>query len=115
MASNKQNSFFNWLMPSRTNSIAPQSPSFMYVGGTTTRTGEAITPENALENPTVYSCVSFIAQTISQLPWSVVDKKSVGFTPVEHKINDLLERPNAGMSPFELKHQIVVDLLTYGN
>lgn len=115
MASNKQNSFFNWLMPKRTDSITPQSPSFMYVGGTTTRTGEAITPENALRNPTVYSCVSAISQTISPLPWSVVDKNSVGFTPVKHKINDLLERPNAGMTPFELKHQMVVDLLTYGN
>lgn len=87
-----------------------------YVGGKSSRTGEVITPENALQNPTVFACVSLLAQTVAQLKWGVSQKGVVGFSPVtDHPIMALLDRPNSQMSDFEFKHSIVVDLLTYGN
>lgn len=112
----KQNSWYNWLIPRGQNSAAPNaSVQMMYIGGKGSRTGEVITPENALKNPTVYACVCFLAQTIAQLPWTVSQKGLVGYNPIKHPIEELLQRPNAGMGEYEFKFQIVVDLLTYGN
>lgn len=116
MANNKQNSWFNWLKPENTGNISPQSPTLMYIGGKASRTGEVITPENALKNPTVFACVTFLAQTIAQLPWGISKTTEVGFNPISnHELQKLLARPNAGMSEYEFKFSIVVDLLTYGN
>lgn len=116
MASNKNNSWLNWLFPSSQNSISPTTPSMQYVGGKASRTGEVITPENSLQNPTVFACVSLLAQTVAQLKWGVSRKGVVGFSPVtDHPIMALLDRPNSQMTDYEFKHSIVVDLLTYGN
>lgn len=115
MASNKQNSWFNWLSPEKTSGINTHQVSMQYVGGKASRTGEVITPENALQNPTVFACVSFLAQTIAQLPWGVSKKGVVGYNPIEHEIQNVLDKPNAAMGEYEFKHSIVVDLLTYGN
>lgn len=109
------NSWFNWLTPKPQPTISPQSPTFLYVGGNVSRTGETITPENALKNPTVFACVSLLAQTIAQMPWGVSQRGVVGFKRVDHPINSLLDKPNATMTDYEFKHSIVVDLLTYGN
>jgi HK97 family phage portal protein len=112
----RQNSLLNWLLPNSRSRTSVSTPSQMfYVGGHSTRTGEVITPENSLKNPTVFACVSFLAQTIAQLPWTVSEKGVTGYNPIKHPIQALLERPNGGMGEFEFKHQIVVDLLTYGN
>lgn len=109
------NNWWNWLRPRDEQSITPSFTPSMYIGGTSTKTGEIITPEKALENPTVYACVTLIAQTVAQLPWGITEKDAVGYVPVDHPVNKLLAMPNAGMVDYELKHQIVVDLLTYGN
>jgi HK97 family phage portal protein len=116
VASNRQNSWFNWLTPKDQTSASPSSPSMMYIGGKSSRTGEVITPENSLHNPTVFACVSLLAQTIAQLKWGVSKRGTVGFNPViDHPIMKLLDKPNGTMTDYELKHAIVVDLLTYGN
>ncbi|MFN3895695.1 MAG: phage portal protein [Acinetobacter sp.] len=116
MLQNRQNSWLAWLQPKNTNSISPYTPSLQYVGGRSSRTGEVITPENALQNPTVFACVSFLAQTIAQLPWGVSEHDAVGFNPItNHPLQKLLKRPNKAMSAYEFKHSLVVDILTYGN
>lgn len=116
MSQNKGNSWFNWLQPRNQNSMSTTTPvTMMYIGGKTARTGENITPENALQNPTVFAAVTFLAQTIAQLKWGVSKRGSVGFNPVDHPIMTLLDRPNGQMTDYELKHSIVVDLLTHGN
>jgi HK97 family phage portal protein len=109
----KSNSWFNWLRPQANNAAMPVT--MQYVGGRANRTGEVITPETCLQNPTVFSAVQILAQTIAQLPWGVSQAEIVGFTPVKHPLLDLLNRPNPAMSSFELKFLIVVDLLTHGN
>lgn len=82
-----------------------------------TNTGSArgVTPEEALKNPTVFSCVQLLASTISLMAWSVAHKGVSGFNPTEHPLNALLNKPNDDMTGSELKFQIVTDLLTYGN
>lgn len=108
-------SLSNWLRPNEQPNQSTSLTSMYMSSHQATRTGEMITPEIALQNPTVFACVSFLAQSIAQLPWSVVEKDRESFSPVDHKHNKLLNKPNVGMTPFELKYRIVVDLLTHGN
>lgn len=107
-----------WLNPKPNTQINPSSPSnaFVFNNGAITRVeGVAITPEVALQNATVFTCVSIVASAVAQLPWAVVAKGTENFTPAQHAINKLLDHPNDGMSDFELKFQVVQDLLTHGN
>ncbi|QCO57459.1 phage portal protein (plasmid) [Pseudorhodobacter turbinis] len=106
--------WLDWLLPNKVNTSSRQV-SMQYVGGNRARTGEAITTDVALRNPTVFACVRYIATTVAQLPWGVTEKGKTGFSPVEHKIQELLDNPASGMTGYELKFQITVDLLTYGN
>lgn len=111
------NSLFSWLGPKSakdSNHVTPITP-YMHVGTGVTRTGEIVTPESALENSTVFACVNFIAQSVAQLPWAVVDKQSESFVPAQHDLSKLMLKPAKGLTPYELKYQVVVDLLTYGN
>lgn len=71
--------------------------------------------DKARKNPTVLKCVNFLADQISTLEWSVVNPKEGSFSPVEHKINEVLRNPNVAMTGLELKRRIVHDLMYYGN
>ena len=81
-----------------------------------TRTGETITPEKALRNSTVFSCVNVIADNIAQLPWGVYDESNGQSNQVSYTdLDDVLRIPNAVNTPYEIKHATVVNMLTHGN
>lgn len=117
MSQNKQNAWFSWLFGRGRGPVSTsQSITMQYVGGRVPRAPEVVSPENALDNPTVFACVQILCQTIAQLQWGVCERNVVGFQEVEdHPINKLLTCPNPAMSEYELKHAIVSDLLIYGN
>ena len=105
----------NWIQPRQSATISSPIFSMQYVGGRADRTGELITPETALTNPTVFACVTLLAQTVAQLPWGVSQRGAVGYSPVSHPLNAVLEKPNRSMTDYELKYSIVMDLMTHGN
>lgn len=95
---------------------ASNNPTLNYQVVTSNSSGsKEITPETALQNPTVFACVQLLASTISGMNWAVASKGQSGFNPIDHEVNELLKRPNDAMTSHELKFQIVIDLLTYGN
>lgn len=109
-------SLLDWLRPSDANDDIPITNSnFTFAIGANPHSAQEVTPESAMTNATVFTCLSVLGTAVSQLPVAVMQKGDKSFSPVSHYVNDLLEAPNASQSQYEFLYGIVVDLMLYGN
>ena len=78
-----------------------------------------VTPENAMNAPSVYACVKLISQTIARMPWMVLknDYKTGTAEPdKEHPIYGLLNvESNEDMTAHSWRELTISDLCLYGN
>ena len=109
-------SLIEWLRPSTAKDDVPTTnANFTFAIAANPASAVAVTPENAMSNATVFTCLSVLGTAVSQLPVAVMKKGDKSFSPVNHYVNDLLMRPNASQSQYEFLYGIVVDLMLYGN
>ena len=108
-------SLINWLKPSNEGSTPVTNSNFTFSIGANPYSAPAVTPESAMTNATVFTCLSVLGTAVSQLPVAVMAQGDKGFMPVEHYVNDLLASPNASQSRYEFLYGVVVDLMLYGN
>jgi len=109
-------SLIEWLRPSTVKDDVPTTnANFTFAIAANPDSAVAVTPENAMSNATVFTCLSVLGTAVSQLPVAVMKKGDKSFSPVKHYVNDLLMRPNASQSQYEFLYGIVVDLMLYGN
>lgn len=104
--------WFNWLRPAEE---GERRQPGLYISPYVSVKSVSLDPQEALRNPTVFACVNVLAETVSQMPWSVVDEAKEGYAPVNHDLNKLLRTPNKSMTKVEFKKKIVTDLMVYGN
>ena len=109
-------SLLDWLKPSNNpNDIPTTNSNFTFSIAANPNSAVEVTPENAMTNATVFTCLSVLGTAVSQLPVAVMKEGDKSFSPVKHYINDLLKKPNASQSQYEFLYGIVVDLMLYGN
>lgn len=82
-----------------------------------TNSGEIVTVDNMLEEPTTMSCVNAIVQGINQIPVAVKRESDDGNFEVlkDHPVAKLMRRPNDFQTAAEFKSSIVTSMLTHGN
>ncbi len=80
-------------------------------------TGKTITPDNAMESPTVYACVRLISQTLARMPWQIQIQTDGGSTNnMTHPLYYLLNcESNEDMSAFTFREAQISDCVLYGN
>ena len=80
-------------------------------------TGKTISPDNAMEAPTVYACVRLISQTLARMPWQVLRNSADGASnDVTHPVYQLLNgEANEDMTSFVFREAQISDCLLYGN
>jgi len=80
-------------------------------------TGKTISPDNAMEAPTVYACVRLISQTLARMPWQVLRNSADGASnDVTHPVYHLLNcEANEDMTSFVMREAQISDCLLYGN
>ena len=80
-------------------------------------TGKTISPDNAMEAPTVYACVRLISQTLARMPWQVLRNSADGASnDVTHPVYSLLNgEANEDMTSFVFREAQISDCLLYGN
>ena len=106
----------DWLRPSDKHDDVPiTNGNFTFAIGANPHSAVAVTPESAMTNATVFTCLSVLGTAVSQLPVAVMAQGDKSFSPVNHYVNDLLMKPNASQSQYEFLYGIVVDLMLYGN
>lgn len=75
-----------------------------------------VTTESAFKTTTVHTCISLLAETIASLPMQSYRKSNGRKAKIDNDISYLLEtRPNILMSSYELKKNLITQLLVYGN
>ena len=82
--------------------------------------GVAITPDSAMQSPTVHAIVTAISNRVATLPVSVMQKvESGGRTRKEavpnHPVNRLLKYPNGWQTNFDFWQDAASCLVRYGN
>ncbi len=82
-----------------------------------TVTGEVITPERAMRQPTVFACTRIIAETVAQLPLHVYLRGADGSvvrdrTSPLHRI--FAKRPNDWTTAFDFKLHMQAEVLMHG-
>lgn len=106
----------DWLRPSDNHDDVPvTNANFTFAIGANPHSAVEVTPESAMTNATVFTCLSVLGTAVSQLPVAVMAQGDKSFSPVNHYVNDLLMKPNASQSQYEFLYGIVVDLMLYGN
>ena len=106
----------DWLRPSSAKDDVPLTNSnFTFSISSNLGNPAEVTPENAMTNATVFTCLSVLGTAVSQLPVAVMKEGDKSFSPVKHYVNDLLKKPNASQSQYEFLYGVVVDLMLYGN
>lgn len=109
-------SLLDWLRPSAvTDDVPTTNSNFTFSIAANPNSAVEVTPENAMTNATVFTCLSVLGTAVSQLPVAVMKEGDKSFSPVKHYVNDLLKKPNASQSQYEFLYGIVVDLMLYGN
>lgn len=90
--------------------------TFVDQGGTSF-SGESVTVDNILEEPTSLACINAITQGVTQIPIQVRRKNDDGTSEVirDHSLMRLMNRPNDFQTPTEFKSSIVTSMLTHGN
>ena len=80
-------------------------------------TGKTISPDNAMEAPTVYACVRLISQTLARMPWQVLRQSADGSSnDPTHQVFSLLNgEANEDMTSFVFREAQISDCLLYGN
>jgi HK97 family phage portal protein len=80
-------------------------------------TGKTISPDNAMEAPTVYACVRLISQTLARMPWQVLRNSADGASnDVTHPVWPLLNaEANEDCTSFLFRESQISDCLLYGN
>jgi HK97 family phage portal protein len=80
-------------------------------------TGKTISPDNAMEAPTVYACVRLISQTLARMPWQVLRQSADGSSnDPTHPVYQLLNgEANEDMTSFVFREAQISDCLLYGN
>ena len=86
-------------------------------GGGETWAGKDVTEQTAMQNSTVYRCITLIAQSIASLPFGVVRSEENQRTPVtNHPVATLLgEAPNEWMTPVVFWEHALCQVLATGN
>lgn len=83
-----------------------------------TLAGVPITSDTVLKNATAWACITYLARTVAQLPWRVMQEQGAGaprrapMHPVERLIHT---RPNPEMSSFAFRETMVGWAARYGN
>ena len=109
-------SLLDWLRPSdATDDIPTVNGNFTFAIAANPYSAQDVTPDTAMTNATVFTCLSVLGTAVSQLPVAVMKRGDKSFSPVSHYVNDLLATPNASQSQYEFLYGIVVDLMLYGN
>ena len=109
-------SLLEWLRPRDVKDDIPTANgNFTFAIAANPNSAVEVTPQTAMANATVFTCLSVLGTAVSQLPVAVMKKGDKSFSPVNHYVNDLLMKPNASQSQYEFLYGIVVDLMLYGN
>jgi len=82
--------------------------------------GVAVTPDNAMQSPTVHAIVTAISNRIATLPLQVMKKvekngRTVKVMDPDHPINALLKSPNEWQTGFDFWQDAVSCLVRWGN
>ena len=90
---------------------------FQLFGGSTSLSGENVSPDKAPQVAAVYACISLIADTVASLPFNVYAKTEQGLELKEsHPLNRLLSRrPNAKYNSYDFRRSIITNMLLHGN
>ena len=82
-----------------------------------TSSGQNVTVESLLTEPTTMSCINIITQSITQIPLCIRRKDDSGNYQIveDHPIDRLLKNPNAFQGPSDFKSSIITNLLINGN
>ena len=84
--------------------------------GAASSSGQIVTPERALQEPTVYACVRILTESVAQLPVKIYRRVNGVHEPVESgKLFDLLQFPNSWQDSFQFRAYMMRCLLLYGN
>ena len=102
-----------------TKSFGSELDYLRYLGiGSTSKAGQVVNWQNALEVSTVLACAKVKAEGLAQVPCRVVKYDERGRVSVvrSHPLHDLLYRqPNAFQTSFEFREQIGLHLAITGN
>ena len=103
MANNIGNSIYDFFFGRNIGKNTGAQPSVVMLGGSSYRTksGETVSPELALRDATVMSCINTIGQAIAQLP--VETNRTV------------FDKPNYYQTRYEFLYSVIHSLLAYGN
>lgn len=82
--------------------------------GVISSSGELISNQNAINDPTVSTCVRIIQGLVAQLPWYVLDGDQNN-AEKHNTIIDLLNKPNGWSTSRDFKSSIIFTLLCHGN
>jgi len=97
----------------------PMSPSIQSYLSDFSSSNIIITPQNAMEAPSVYSCVKLISQTIARMPWNVLKNNSKTQTAEPDKENNVYAllniQANEDMTAHSWREVTISDLCLYGN
>lgn len=100
-------------------SLATTDPRLsQWVQGGDTYTGRNVTDNSAMQVSAVWACVRILAESVGQLPWSVLQRQSNGnMVKVDgHPLGDLLNlSPNVDMTTIEFREAVQVNLGLRGN
>ena len=103
MATSLGTTIYDFLFGSRRGSNIATQPAVVMLGNNSTYTnsGETVSPEEALQEATVFSCVNVISQGVAQLP--VLTNRT------------LFDKPNYYQTRYDFVYGVVSSLLVYGN
>jgi HK97 family phage portal protein len=95
----------------------PNSIIYQMFGGTTTASGESVSPTNAPQVATVYACVTLISDTIASLPFNVYLKTEQGNKLYQsHPLDKLISRrPNEKYNSIDFRRALINQMLLNGN
>lgn len=90
---------------------------FQLFGGSTSLSGENVSPDKAPQVAAVYACVSLIADTVASLPFNVYAKTDQGLQArPTHPLDKILsKRPNTKYNSFDFRRAAITNMLLHGN
>lgn len=107
----------NALMPGRQTSEPDHPLTQLVMQSLRTKSGQVVTPDNALKDATVWACVAYLTRTVAQLPWRVMRDSPSGPERVPtHPLQYLLAvRPNPEMGAFTFRETLTGWAVRRGN
>ena len=90
--------------------------------GTTSNSGQNISPDNALRASAVQACVKVLAETVASLPWNIFKRLMVNGADAGKEVakkhplfNIIHNQPNSFQTSFEFREQLVCHMALTGN